>query len=48
MDFAQGKFDVTIINDDLQTAKDELMHRADLEEETVSEVLRILASEFEN
>ena len=27
---------------------DELMHRADLEEETVSEVLRILASEFEN
>lgn len=27
---------------------DELMHRADLEEETVSDVLRILASEFEN
>ena len=27
---------------------EELMHRADLEEETVSDVLRILASEFEN
>ena len=27
---------------------EDLMHRADLEEETVSEVLRILASEFEN
>lgn len=25
MDFAQGKFDVTIINDDLQTAKDEIL-----------------------
>ena len=25
MDFAHGKFDVTIINDDLQTAKDEIL-----------------------
>ena len=32
----------------LAIPRDELVHRSDLEEETVDEVLRILAAEFED
>ena len=34
--------------DVLGTSKEELLAKTDLEEETIDEVLRILAAEFEN